>query len=53
MKAYHCNICPFKTGSRKEIREHVRKVHGITGGTGHGHDTPTSDISTAYHAVER
>jgi len=52
MKTYHCHLCPYKTGSRKDIRDHVRKVHGITGGTGHGTDTPISDISSAYHAEE-
>ena len=31
VKIYKCNLCKFKTGSRRRIRKHVKKAHQIKG----------------------
>jgi len=30
--SYRCKHCDFVTPSRKEIRNHVKEVHGVKGG---------------------
>ncbi|HDD69133.1 MAG TPA: hypothetical protein ENG61_02100 [Candidatus Korarchaeota archaeon] len=35
MVVYRCRHCGFRSGSRREIREHIRKVHKIKGGSNH------------------
>lgn len=57
MKTYNCKLCPFTTGSRKRIRDHVRNVHHVKG-AGKGEqkkssDSVISDITRSYEAVER
>jgi hypothetical protein len=44
---YRCGLCPFVSGSRKEMREHVRERHHIR-----GRHKP-SDTSSTYEGVER
>lgn len=51
-KSYSCNRCPYTTGDKKKIREHVRKVHGVKGGAGHSSHSRTSDITSSYTAKE-
>lgn len=44
---YRCNLCRFKTTIRKQIRTHVKEVHGMTG----GHDSlhvAREPLSTTY-----
>ena len=51
-KIYRCNLCKFKTFSRKKIREHVRKKHGVKGKKPYGKKHGMSPVTHAYRREE-
>jgi len=53
-KTYECKLCPkdnrFKTGSRKKVREHIQRVHGMKGNKPYGSKKGRNSPVTEAHS---